>query len=549
MTSDRAPVDEAATAPVSGGTRAAGQPVSGTHPRPRTDRRVPLLVLVAVALQLTLGVVWTVLEPPYAGLDERNHVAGVMQLVYHHTWPAPRDLAVTQGVAVSNAEVQAGLTGPRANAPAVPRGQRRSLDSLGGAAKTSLRSQMAQHPPLYYGLVAAVLRVTPGQHERAWDREIWIMRVISAFLIAPLPLLAWAAMRRFTRSVDLQLAAAVAPLLLPSLGRIAGSVSNDSLLILTMSVLALGVARIATGDASRRTAAWTGLAAMLALLTKGTALVAPLWLALAYLWCWRGGRRRVVAPVLTAALPVLIGLLWWLRNVIAFGAVQPAGALPAPGQHAGGYLHFSNYFFSAVSFRFWSALGNPEPPQLDRTLTQVATFVVLGLLLLGLLAARRRSAAVRDTGGRVAALVLLFGALAVLGIVTEGSLANYHTYGRFNGVQGRYLYPTLIPLLVLPVIGVGSLLRGRLRPLAPVGVAVFAGLLQVNAGRDVMRTIWEPAGGGLRDGAHRLLEWSPWSAPVTEGGFALLAFAAVLFGVVLLAGTARRLLAPAPIVG
>ncbi len=523
-------------------------------------------MLLAVGVQLMFGIAWTVLEPPYAGLDEPDHVAGVLQLVYHDTWPAPKHLVVTQGVLTTYAQTLHAQQQAHALAPPQARDQRMSLAAAGGSQTSSSRSQMSQHPPLYYAMTALLVRLAPAAQHAHWDQLIGFMRLVGAVLVAPLPLIGWALMRRFSARRELAHAGALVPLLVPSLSRVAGSVSNDSLLILLMSVVGLGVARIATGDCSRRTAAWTGVAAMLALLTKGTALVVPAWIGLAYLWCWWKGRRPVTGALLTAAVPVAIGLLWWVRNVVVFGAVQPAGVASIPGAPGRNYHQFVDVFFSGISYRFWSALGNPEPPSLDRSLIQSATYVTLALLLVGLVVVgplprphRRRApdptvasptrhddtaGASAETGGRIASLVVLFGPAAVLAIITEGSFAAYRTTSRFSGVQGRYLYPVLLPIAVLPLLGLGALLRGRLRPLLPIAVAALACLLQADSVLDVFHTIWDPVGGTLAQGLHQLLQWSPWDAAIVYGGALLTVAAGLGLAAALLADTVSGLLRP-----
>ncbi|HVV31566.1 MAG TPA: DUF2142 domain-containing protein [Mycobacteriales bacterium] len=544
---ERVPGDAGAPVPGDAVTESIPAVADPVEPAARRERRglraVPIVVWAAVVLQLTLGLAWTVLQGPYRGLDESNHVVGVLQLTYHTDWPDPQELHAPEAVIGTQKVSTATEPDARLGAPP-PRDQRPSFAAEGGGTPTPAISQMSQHPPLYYSMGALLLRIVPGSDHWNYDRTLGMLRILSAFLLAPLPLLFWFGMRRFTADRFLPVAAAFVPLLLPGLSRLGGSVSNDALLILLTTGVGVCVARIVTGDASARTGFAAGVLAGLDLLTKGTALVTPAWLALAYLWCWRRWRVNAWPAVGAAAIPTLLGLVWWVRNVVKFHVIQPAGDVNTdPVHHTSAYGHFVTDFFSAISFRFWGSLGNPEPPQLDRSLMQIATYVVLALLIVGL-------AAPRVPGGVGGTLVGLFGFVGILGIITEGSLAHFRTYDTFSGVQGRYLYPALLPLAVLALLGVGVLLRGRLRLLVPVAVAVFAGLFQLSAGLAAFRASWAPVpGAALSDAFHRMVAWAPWPDPVTETGWVVLAVAAAALVLALVVHLIRyaREAAPGPV--
>jgi hypothetical protein len=467
--------------------------------------------VLACLVQLALGLVWSLLQPPYQGLDEPQHEAGVLQLVYHHTWPAPDDLVITRGV-VTVQTVSVAVHRGKAEAYPTPRAERPTLAAAGGATPNpDSFSQMAQHPPLAYAVDAAVIRALPFTRSWAYDQELALMRWVSAVLLLPLPALAWATMRRFSTDRSLQTAAALTPLLLPGIARTGGSVTNDALLIVLTAAVGLCVAHILTGDRSVRLGVVAGVLALLDLLTKGTALVVPLWLVLAYGWAWWRGRGTRQAPLGRSAAWCAaltgVGLLWWLRNVVAFGAVQPTGGrAPEPPLNASGTIgHFLQYYVPQMSFSFWGALGLPNPPALARGLTDVATFVVLALLVLGLV--RRQI---------VALLILLVGFVGIAAIVTAGSLGHFQTYNTFVAAQGRYLYPAVTVLAIPALLGLGAVLRGWLRPVVPLVVGTFAMLLQRAGVVDDFHTTWDPAGQGVRGGLDVLFRWAPFGPAATE---------------------------------
>lgn len=479
--------------------RRAGSPGGG----------LPLVVVLACLCQLGLGLAWSVLQPPYQGLDEPQHEAGVLQLVYHHTWPDPLNLVMPVGL------VRAQYLDPvphrgKASPTPTPRSSRPSLAAEGGDATFSGYSQMAQHPPLAYAVDAAVIRALPFTQSWAHDQELAVMRWVSATLLLPLPALAWAAMKRFSRDRHLQAAAALSPLLVPGIARAGGSVSNDALLIVLTAAVGLCVSRILTGDRSVRTGVVAGVFAMLDLLTKGTALVVPLWLVLAYAWAWWRGRGEPLAPLGRSAAWCAgltgVGLVWWVRNVVQFHAVQPSGgrAPTGPLNASGDAGRFVHLFFPQVSFSFWGALGLPSPPALDRGITIAATLTVLALVVLGL-------------GGRriVPLLILSSVFVGILGIVAVGSLTHYLSYDVLAGAQGRYLYPAVTSLSVPALLGAGVLARGRLRPLVPVTTLVVAVLMQRAGALAALHTTWDPIGRGWRGGLQVLLRWAPFGGAVT----------------------------------
>ena len=226
--------------------------------------------------------------------------------------------------------------------PMLPRNERPTLDQLGGHDLTGPLNQMSQHPPLYYEMVALAIRI-PGVSHLSWDVQVWIMRLVSVLLMMPVPLLCWAAARRLlpaslpqgtlNSTVDkLAIAAAVIPFTLPNLIRVGSSVTNDALLISATSVLCYLLCRVVRGDFATRTAIGVSTSLAVALLAKGFALVLPPIVLAAYLIGWfrqphptRSNRVMLLRPVAISGVGGVLGGLWWLRNVVLYGAIQPSG--------------------------------------------------------------------------------------------------------------------------------------------------------------------------------------------------------------------------------
>ena len=363
----------------------------------RRAAAVPTIVWYVTGLWLVLLLGASVLWPMGFGYDELNHID--MSYVYSahpfHFY-GPGQLNETRASYGIRGLIPLDPVGRLATVPILPRGQRPSLRQLGGAVVVSGYSpnQMVQHPPLYYWIEAALLRV-PGVTSLAWDQTVWLMRLVSVALMTPVPLLCWATTRRMlvgrqgphsrgdatggvvTAEVAPRLAVigAVLPLTVPNMVRDGSAVTNDSLLVLTTSVLLYCLSRVLTGDLSRRTAVWVAVSLGAALLTKGFALVLPPIVLAAYLFGWwrRPGAsprfRTLWPPLAIAAVGGVVGGLWWLRNVVEYGTVEING--PGPkfdyvvyGQpdHSGTLGHFLPSFVTGFVERIWGGVGLPDVP-------------------------------------------------------------------------------------------------------------------------------------------------------------------------------------------
>lgn len=489
-------------------------------------RHVKGALIVATLLQLFLGLVWSTAQMPYRGVDEPNHEGAVLQLAYHHTWPDPGTLQLQAGVVGTFDAADDGGLLKRVIVPAPARSDRPTLATAGGAVPSAIVNQMSQHPPLAYGVDAVVLRLFPSWQHWNYDRVLFVLRLLSALLLAPLPLLFFAGARRLGLRPDMWLAAAFVPLLLPTLSRLGGSVTNDSMLILLTSALAVATFSVLTGDLSKRMSMMSGVLTMLALLTKGTALVLPLWLAFAF---WRGahGNFPRAARAALPALPfVVLGGAWWIRNVISFKAIQPAGYhpfTPRPGRHNG---FFFSQAFTRLADSSWSTFGSLFPPRLPLA---VGYSMSIGILALALLAVILPPRPLR----RVDSAILLFPFLAILGVVLEGVYTSYRTYDLLPGLQGRYLFPALLPLTMAALAGAQRLLPRGLMPALVLGGAAA---MQTAAFVVTIRYFWSPVDSpnSLRKGFRAMEDWAPFEPTVTRAVWVV----AVVLGIALAALTA-----------
>jgi 4-amino-4-deoxy-L-arabinose transferase-like glycosyltransferase len=473
-------------------------------------------VWVLVALNAALLSVYALLFPPYTGFDEPQHVDMTLHVLRGETWPwpAPGELPLSRGVGASSNPVYFGPLSkhPYTNDPLPDRGKRLTigeLDRTPAPAVQNYPNQMVQHPPAYYALGALVLKAWPGSVDNMpYDQVVSVLRLLSIVLMTPLPLLIWAAGRRLTEA-STAVAAAAMSVGIPGLTRVGANVQNDDLLILATSAMLVGLVRVVTGDLTRRTAVFVGLLTALALFTKGFALVLPVVVVAAY----AVHRRAGVKPGLWAlVVGGVLGGPWYLMNLVRFGKLQTEGLGAQANREffgtADGKPHPLSGYVQQVSDslvrRFWGAIGTTDEPSLPLALAWVLTIAITVLIVL----------AIRSSRGRRQQLgVLLVPIPLMLLIVVAGSHHWWAINGKLPGVQGRYLYPGLLGLLLVVAMGLASLLRSR-RNLAPLLAIGTAFVLQAWALVIILGTYWVP-GHDLVAGAKGVFHWSPWPPVVT----------------------------------
>jgi len=479
---------------------------------------VPRAVWAVTGLFASLLLAYAVLLPVYRAPDEPEHVQSVLDLERGRGWAAPGtdllDPAVVASLRVSGLSPSANVLDRSPlpyHAEAAPaRGDRGSFDTLSQPGGPPQVNQLTQHPPLYYAVQAAALHLSGGT-SWAYDRAVLLLRLLSALMVLPLPLLAHAAARRLRGPGPVAVTAAVLPLAVPQLLHIGASVNNDDLLIPLVGALTVALAFVVTGDLSRRTAGWAGGLTALALLTKGFAFILPVWIGLTYTVALLRYRRRAAlgAGAVALAVATLLGGGWWLGNVLRYGALQPGGELIPPAQP--GFVPdlsaLLGEYGDHLAERFWGSFG-----WFDVAVPDLATALATAVLLVGVLLALLGP-------GRLAVDRWLVLTAPLVGLVLLVMLLTRRTYlasGQFRGLQGRYFLPAVVAVAVLVAVGLGGLLRRSARWL-PLGCAVLAGVMQLVAVRTILNGFWRPVGDGAsyRSALHALLAWSAWPQAVT----------------------------------
>ena len=365
--------------------------------------------------------------------------------------------------------------------------------------------------------MATVLRVERaiGGGPASTDRELALLRLANAALLAPLPLLAWWAARRFRLSPAVAVTAAVSVFAVPMLTHIGSTLNNDNLLTLLASVAIALLAGVVRGDRTLRTAVLVGLVTALALLTKAFGIVLVPAIVIAYVLgateltevAWSERLRRLVAPLAAAGAAVLVLAGWWYLGVrLRTGRFAPTieserltSALAPPG-FSPDAVDFAGEFVRNVNNRFWGSFGW-YTIRFPTWLATLCTLVVVVLVIIALVPRRDPSQSTRLQ--RAALLVPI---VALGGFVFGRAWGLYSLTSKFQFLQGRYLFAGLVGLLVLVALGLARV-AGRFAPLAAAG---FALVLQAEALRRSLDGWWGGPGLGPRGQARALVAWSAW---------------------------------------
>jgi hypothetical protein len=344
----------------------------------------------------------------------------------------------------------------------------------------------AHQPPLFYALEAVVFKLHPSVFAlRALSLLLGAALLPVAFLCARVALPAkpwlWLAVAAFAGFVPMHLF-------------VAGSVENDSLADLVLSLVLL--AYLASWPS-----AILGLLLGLAALTKVTIYLPAILLGLATLLLVRkipspaaagegegeGAQlqarlgRLLLGAALAASVAAAVSGWWFIRNGLIYGwadvFVQNRQAQVAGSQTQTGALGAAQLWnFIAAGFHsFWGQFGWMSIPLPERDYRVLIAFT--GVCAAGwvVFACRRLSSltlpspAAAGEGWRSLGFGLTWAG-------TAGGLLIYNL--KFVQPQGRYLFPALVPIGVFYVCGFAALFPRRVQPAAvaalSLGLIVFA---------------------------------------------------------------------------
>jgi len=342
----------------------------------------------------------------------------------------------------------------------------------------------ANHPPLYYALVAVPLRI--GIDTAHPIRGVHAARVLSVGLSAlGLVALAYVVLQLAPGRPQLAVAATGLVALLPSFIGISARVYNDSLAFLTSTaVLAAVVVFVVRGPSAARlaaVAATAGIAAMtrasglLVVAVAGLGVLVGVWRAGEGGALRRLGRAAIGVSVVGATVFAVAGW-FYLRNLARYGDLTGSAALleqfgRAPKDTILGLLTDPG-FWRLQQQRLWGVTSNLPGPSgiLTSRLWLLGLVPLAGLLLAG---ARRLSRPDRGGGWPDPGRTVAFGLCVVLLGLLQLSTVQFASNG--GGAHVRYLFPGLTAVGLVAAVGLLALPGGRR------GVPVVAMLLAMVA--------------------------------------------------------------------
>jgi 4-amino-4-deoxy-L-arabinose transferase-like glycosyltransferase len=410
-------------------------------------KATPRAIWVLTAAFFALCITWSVLTPQFTAPDESAHVSSVIRMYEGFSWPDPGDAKRPAAVRAAAAE------------RAIPQSDRSTYRELAAAAPgySTTLDQMTQHPPLYYLIVGKTLAALHGEDLR-WDRMLLTIRGLSALLALPLVWLIWSGVRMLTASPRAAIVAALVPFAIPQLAQITGVVNNDTAALLMGAIVAWFAIRVLVGDRRWPVLLGLGISLGIAGLTKATLISLVFLVAIVLLF--GAGRpapwgKRLWQTVWPLAVAIPAGMWWWAANLVRFGTLQPhgytVGEVGWPPGTAPNALEFVSVLWDYLAGTFWGRLGQAITP-LSEPLTDVLSVLCLFTIIAGAFQARRY---------RVASIAFTAGVAVSAALLIYVSWNAYLDSTEFRGMQGRYFFALLLPLIGLGVIGVLSLARSE----------------------------------------------------------------------------------------
>ncbi len=321
-------------------------------------------------------------------------------------------------------------------------------------------------PPLYY---LAATPVYLAARAGGVDAEVLALRLFGVALGALLLLIACAVVREvFPDDPWLALVSVGAIATVPMYLAVSASVTNDIAAVLVLAlILLLAVKRVKNTVSDKRFVILCGILFGAALLTKSTAYTpGALVLVGAEVasGAWRVARTRWLTGLVSLfAIAALISAPMFIRNMLTYGVTDFLGLArhnavvlgqPTTAEMIAQYgLNHILFDYFAVTFKsFWAQFGWMGVLVNDRI------YVVL-MVLSGAAAFGFALFAWRVLRRRDALAATQWWGMGLLAVTLVASVADYIGYNfEFFQLQGRYLFPAIIPIALFGVIGLREIL-------------------------------------------------------------------------------------------
>jgi len=328
-------------------------------------------------------------------------------------------------------------------------------------------------PPLYY---LAATPVCLAARAAGLDATVIALRLFSVALGVLVLFTAFHIVRAIFPD-DERLALAIVGLMatVPQHLAVSASISNDLAAELVLAlILWLAVLRVQSRISHRRFALLGGILFGAALLTKTTTYL-PGMLLLAVAEVVGNGqrstvRKRVARLIVLFALAALIAAPMFLRGALTYGITDPLGiarhdaivvgqATTAQVVAQRGVARVVADFFVVTFKSFWAQFGWMGVLVSDRIYVALALLCAVALLGFTFYVARL----IRQRDGITPAQRASLGLLALLLIIAVVDYIGYNL--KFLQFQGRYLFPALVSIAFLLVVGVRELIAREYQPI------------------------------------------------------------------------------------
>ena len=406
--------------------------------------RSPLFLIILVAY-LVIGGLYASLTPNWQAPDEPAHYNYVRFLAIHGTFP--------ELVHGCYDQTYLDQLKDRRFPPDLP------IDSL---------CYEYHQPPLYYVLAVPIFKVSDG--------SLLAMRLFSLILGAGVVVLAFLTGQAiFPHQPAIALGTMAFVAFVPMHLAVLASANNDALAELIIAAILLLLTRrmLSASTSSTRQDILLGGLLGLGLITKTTVYIAIPLVAVSLWWAapnrheWR---RLAKQAALIFGVALVIVLPWYARNSALYGGLDLLGL----GRHDEivvgqlrtvdfladvGWTSYAGNFVSTTIHSFWGQFGWMAVPMDGRTyllLTLLALMAIAGLLAYwtSVVSAQAEVRYSLSAGQRRAlGLLALTIALMVLGYIWYNL--------SFVQLQGRYLFPALIPIGLFMSLGLAEALAPR----------------------------------------------------------------------------------------
>ena len=313
-------------------------------------------------------------------------------------------------------------------------------------------------PPLYYIVGAIFYRLSDGDLTtlRLYSLLLGLGAVLAAFFVVN---------QLFPAPIALITAAVVA--FIPQNLSMLSGVNNDAMaeLVAGWTFYTIVWYLRQDGEARLRDVIFPGVMVGIAMLTKNTiyfvagiAVLAILLKARRMGWNWQTGAKQLIVFLIPA---LLMGSLWWVRNLDVYGGTDFLG-LQRHDEVAAGQLQTDDYIRNHLNgsktqyfknmvdetfHSFWGQFGWMAVPMATRVYRILLLVCIAALTGIVIHAWREHWIKSLDSVQRETLLLFVLSMLLVL--------AAYILYNlQFKQFQGRYLYPALIPFAFWLAVGI-----------------------------------------------------------------------------------------------